>query len=135
MATILQYLSPLFIVFGGWFFQHSRPLKSDLLSFVIAMAGVFLCLTKGNFGHLAIPLNSFLWGLGSGITAAFYVVLPQKAAEENSPLVVLGWGPRLLGSCLICTSHFGSTRRTLPEHWLHPFQQWSYLGRLFRLGC
>jgi len=63
MATILQYLSPLFIVFGGWFFQHSRPLKSDLLSFVIAMAGVFLCLTKGNFGHLAIPLNSFLWVL------------------------------------------------------------------------
>ncbi|MFR0628153.1 DMT family transporter [Limosilactobacillus mucosae] len=97
MATILQYLSPLFIVFGGWFFQHSRPLKSDLLSFVIAMAGVFLCLTKGNFGHLAIPLNSFLWGLGSGITAAFYVVLPQKAAEENSPLVVLGWGTAIAG--------------------------------------
>lgn len=98
MATILQYLSPLFIVFGGWFFQHSRPLKSDLLSFVIAMAGVFLCLTKGNFGHLAIPLNSFLWGLGSGITAAFYVVLPQKAAEENSPLVVLGWGTAIAGA-------------------------------------
>ena len=128
MATILQYLSPLFIVFGGWFFQHSRPLKSDLLSFVIAMAGVFLCLTKGNFGHLAIPLNSFLWQHST----LFY---RKRLLKKIRRWLCWVGGPRLLGSCLIYTSHFGSTRRTLPEHWLHPFQQWSYLGRLFRLGC
>ena len=134
MATILQYLSPLFIVFGGWFFQHSRPLKSDLLSFVIAMAGVFLCLTKGNFGHLAIPLNSFVMGLVlvlRQLSTLFY----RKRLLKKFAAGCVGWGPRLLGSCLIYTSHFGSTRRTLPEHWLHPFQQWSYLGRLFHLGC
>ena len=36
--------------------------------------------------------RSLLWGLGSGITAAFYVVLPQRAADSNPPIVVLGWG-------------------------------------------
>lgn len=97
MATILQYLSPLFIVLGGWIFQHNHPLKSDLLAFVIAMIGVFLSLTKGEFGHLGIPLVSLLWGLGSGLTAALYVVLPQKAAESNPPLVVLGWGTAIAG--------------------------------------
>ena len=132
MATILQYLSPVFIVFGGWIFQRARPLKSDLLSFVIAMVGVFLCLTKGNFGHLAIPMNSFLWGLGSGITAAFYVVLPQKAAEKNSPLIVLGWGTAIAGLLFNLYQPF----------WVNPphvtvtlVASVSCLGRSFHLGC
>lgn len=96
-ATILQYLSPLFIVLGGIFFYRNRPLRSDLLAFVVALVGVLLCITRGDLTHLAIPLVSLLWGLGSGITAAFYVVLPQKASATNPPLVVLGWGTMIAG--------------------------------------
>ena len=88
-ATILQYLSPLFIVLGGIFFYRNRPLRSDLLAFAVALVGVLLCITRGDLTHLAVPLVSLLWGLGSGITAAFYVVLPQKASVTNPPLVVL----------------------------------------------
>ncbi|MBC8744768.1 EamA family transporter [Lactobacillus sp. Marseille-P7033] len=96
-ATILQYLSPLFIVLGGIIFMHRRPFRSDIISFVIALIGVALCITRGNFTQLALPLVSLLWGLGSGITAAFYVVLPQRAADENPPIVVLGWGTMIAG--------------------------------------
>lgn len=96
-ATILQYLSPLFIVLGGIIFMHRRPFRSDIISFVIALIGVALCITRGNFTQLALPLVSLLWGLGSGITAAFYVVLPQRAADENPPIVVLGWGTMIVG--------------------------------------
>lgn len=91
-ATILQYLSPLFIVLGGVVFKRQHPFRSDLLAFALALLGVFFALTKGNFTQLDIPLDSLLWGLGSGITAALYVVLPQKAADSNPPIVVLGWG-------------------------------------------
>lgn len=96
-ATILQYLSPLFIVLGGIFFYRNRPLRSDLLAFAVALVGVLLCITRGDLTHLAVPLVSLLWGLGSGITAAFYVVLPQKASVTNPPLVVLGWGTMIAG--------------------------------------
>lgn len=96
-ATILQYLSPLFIVLGGIFFYRNRPLRSDLLAFLVALVGVLLCITRGDLTHLAVPLVSLLWGLGSGITAAFYVVLPQKASATNPPLVVLGWGTMIAG--------------------------------------
>lgn len=96
-ATILQYLSPLFIVLGGIFFYRNRPLRSDLLAFAVALVGVLLCITRGDLTHLAVPLVSLLWGLGSGITAAFYVVLPQKASATNPPLVVLGWGTMIAG--------------------------------------
>lgn len=91
-ATILQYLSPLFIVLGGVIFKHRRPFRSDLIAFVLALVGVFFAITKGSFHQLDLPLVSLLWGLGSGITAAFYVVLPQRAADSNPPIVVLGWG-------------------------------------------
>ena len=96
MATILQYLAPLFIVLGS-VVRGQRPIRSDVLAFVIALVGVVLCITRGDFTHLAIPLVSLLWGIGSGITAAFYVVLPRKANETNPPLVVLGWGTMIAG--------------------------------------
>ena len=56
-----------------------------------------MSITRGNITKLAIPFDSLLWGIGSGITAAFYVVLPQKAAEKNPPIVVLGWGTMIAG--------------------------------------
>ena len=96
-ATILQYLSPLFIVLGGIMFKHRRPLRSDLIAFAIALVGVILCITRGNLHGLALPFVSLMWGLGSGITAAFYVVLPQRASADNPPVVVLGWGTMIAG--------------------------------------
>ena len=105
-ATILQYLSPLFIVLGSVIFQRKMPMRSDLVAFVLALIGVFLCITRGDFTHLAVPFISLLWGLGSGVTAAFYVVLPRKAAEKNPPLVVLGWGTMIAGIFFNCFHPF-----------------------------
>lgn len=97
-ATILQYLSPLFIVIGGLVFKRQIPLRSDLIAFVVSALGVFLAITKGNVSELAIPMNALLWGVGSGITAAFYVVLPRPVVEAGeSPILILGWGTLIAG--------------------------------------
>lgn len=105
-ATILQYLSPLFIVLGSIIFQRKMPMRSDLIAFVLALVGVFLCITRGDVTHLAVPLISLLWGLGAGITAAFYVALPKKAAAKNPPLIVLGWGTMIAGLFFNCFRPF-----------------------------
>lgn len=97
MATILQYLSPLFIVIGSIVIERQWPLRSDMLAFVVAMVGIFLAITKGNISSLSVPLPALLWGLGSGITAAFYVVLPRPVVAEHPPFVVLGWGTLIAG--------------------------------------
>ncbi|MBW1605187.1 DMT family transporter [Lactobacillus sp. Sy-1] len=96
-STILQYLAPIFIVIGSICFQRKRPLNSDLLVFGIALVGVFLAITQGDFSKLSISLSSLLWGIGSGITAAFYVVLPRPVLKDNPPIVVLGWGTLIAG--------------------------------------
>lgn len=91
-ATILQYLAPLFILLGGFFFMHRKPNRIDLLVFVIALVGVVLSITKGDIRELSIPPISLFWGVISGITAACYVVIPRPLMKDNSPLTVLGWG-------------------------------------------
>ncbi|WP_057768280.1 DMT family transporter [Lactobacillus selangorensis] len=90
-ATILQYLSPLFIVLGGILFLHEKPTQVDLITFGLALIGVFLAITHGDIHTLAIPLNALIWGILSGLTAAFYVVLPRPITREIPPMIVLGW--------------------------------------------
>ncbi|USS86874.1 DMT family transporter [Fructilactobacillus cliffordii] len=92
MATILQYLAPLFILLGALIFQRQRPSKVDLVVFILALLGVFLAVTKGNLNELSIPMISLVMGIISGITAAGYVVLPKEIGKDNPPFVVLGWG-------------------------------------------
>ncbi|MCR1900517.1 DMT family transporter [Ligilactobacillus apodemi] len=96
-TTILQYLSPLFIVLGGIFIKRQRPLTTDMLAFIIALVGVVLALTKGDFTKMSISFDSLMWGIGSGITAAFYVVLPKPIAKDHPPIVILGWGTLIAG--------------------------------------
>ena len=104
-TTILQYLAPLFVVAGAFFFKHIRPLRSDLISFLLCLVGVFFALTKGDMTQLAIPMDSLIWGLISAVTAACYVVFPRPLiATGNPPFVVLGWGT-LIASIGFNTNH------------------------------
>lgn len=96
-ATVLQYLSPLFIVIGALVFKRQTPMKTDLIAFIISLLGVVLVITKGDFTQLAISVESLLWGIGSGITAAFYIVLPRPLAKDYSPIITLGWGTFIAG--------------------------------------
>jgi len=96
-ATILQYLSPLFIVLGTLAFKRELPLRTDMIAFGVSLLGVFLAITRGNIHELAIPMDALVWGVLSGVTAALYVVLPRKIVAENSPVVILGWGTLIAG--------------------------------------
>ncbi|WP_286136884.1 DMT family transporter [Philodulcilactobacillus myokoensis] len=96
-STILQYLAPIFIVIGGVIFKHHKPVASDLLVFGIALLGVFLSITKGNIYQLDIPVNSLIWGIFSGITAALYVTLPRPLLKHHHPIIILGWGTFICG--------------------------------------
>ncbi|TPR24593.1 EamA family transporter [Apilactobacillus micheneri] len=96
-STILQYLSPLFILLGSMIFQKRKPLPIDVIVFVIAISGIILSLTQGDFSKLSISMESLIWGILSGVTAALYVVLPRPIVKTSSPMVILGWGTLISG--------------------------------------
>ncbi len=96
-ATILQYLSPLFIMLGAIIFTHKKVSRVDVISFALALVGVVLLITRGDFGHLSIPLVSILWGVGSGVTAALYVTIPQTLIAKYHGILITGWGMLIAG--------------------------------------
>ncbi|WP_099974212.1 MULTISPECIES: DMT family transporter [Lactobacillaceae] len=101
-ATILQYLSPLFIMVGAVLFFHKKVLRVDVISFVLALIGVVLLITRGDISHLSIPVSSLLWGIASGATAALYVVIPQKLIAKYNGLLITGWGMLIAGIIFNC---------------------------------
>lgn len=96
-ATILQYLSPLFIMIGAIMFTKKKTSRIDVISFVLALIGVVLMITRGDIGHLSIPLVSVLWGVGSGITAALYITIPQSLIAKYHGILITGWGMLIAG--------------------------------------
>lgn len=96
-ATILQYLSPLFIVASGILFFHQKPTRVDLISFFLALVGIILLITKGDVTTLSIPPKALFWGIISGATAAMYIAFPARLIAKHSPLIVTGWGFFLSG--------------------------------------
>jgi len=96
-ATILQYLSPLFIMVGAILFTKKKTSRVDVISFILALVGVVLMITRGDIGHLSIPLVSVLWGVGSGVTAALYVTIPQRLIAKYHGILITGWGMLIAG--------------------------------------
>lgn len=124
-ATILQYLSPLFIMVGSVLFFHKKILRIDIISFILALVGVVLLITRGDFSHLSIPMSAVLWGIGSGVTAALYVVIPQQIISKHNGLLVTGWGMLFAG---IFSNFFHPIWENVPklntQGWLRG--RWSY---------
>lgn len=96
-ATILQYLSPLFVMIGAVLFTKKKTSRVDVISFIIALIGVVLMITRGDLGHLSIPFISVLWGVGSGITAALYITIPQRLIAKYHGILITGWGMLIAG--------------------------------------
>ena len=92
MATILQYLAPMFIALYAFVFKRQRPRKGDAIAFAVALIGVFLAVTKGNVHQLSIPLIAIIFGLLSAVSAGVYYAEPKPLMADNSPIVILGWG-------------------------------------------
>ncbi|MFC6177226.1 DMT family transporter [Companilactobacillus huachuanensis] len=96
-ATILQYLSPLFIMLGAIMFTKKKTSRVDVISFVLALIGVGLMITRGDIGHLSIPFISVIWGIGGGITAALYITIPQNLIAKYHGILITGWGMLIAG--------------------------------------
>lgn len=66
-AIVLQYTSPLYIIFFTWFFNHQKPKRNDIFALVGVFSGILLFFASGlSAGHL---LGDFL-GLASGLSFA-----------------------------------------------------------------
>ncbi|MEG0256475.1 MAG: DMT family transporter [Vagococcus sp.] len=96
-ATILQYLSPIFIVIYFIFESKKVPNVMSIISIVLSLLGTALLVTKGNFGTLSISPLGLFWGLMAGFFGAFYIIQPRKIMAQYGTTTIIGWGMFLGG--------------------------------------
>mgnify|MGYP000944559056 FL=1 len=96
-ATILQFISPIFILAYDWIIYKKKASRNAILYVLIAMVGVFLMTTKGDLSTLSITPLALVTGLLSALGVMFNVILPQKFAKEYGFIPTVGWGMMLAG--------------------------------------
>ncbi|MGO3652702.1 DMT family transporter [Vagococcus sp.] len=89
-ATVLQFLSPLFILIYLAIRYLKLPRKIDFISIAIAMLGTFLLVTKGNIYQLSLSPAAIIWGILAGVSGASNTLLPQKLLKEFDAKLVTG---------------------------------------------
>ena len=96
-ATILQFISPVFILLYNRIIYKKKASKSAIFYVLIAMIGVFLMATKGDLSKLSITPLALITGLLSALGLMFNVILPQRFAKNYGFVPTVGWGMIIAG--------------------------------------
>ncbi|EEL51301.1 EamA family transporter [Bacillus cereus] len=108
VATLLQYLAPIFITVYLIFKWNIRPTKIDFISIALSLIGTFFLLTNGSIDNLAVSTPAIIWGILSGLSLAFYSLYSKELLEKWSSSVIVGWG-MIIGGVGVTILYFFST--------------------------
>lgn len=100
-ATLLQYLNPALIIIYLLIRGRRKPSRKELAAIFLAMAGVFLIVTKGHPDHLSIAPAALFWGILSAFGGAIYSMQPAGLLKKWGAAVVVGWG-MMIGGVIMC---------------------------------
>ena len=97
VATMLQYLAPIFIIVYLVMTCQTKLSMKDLIAVTLAVLGTFLLLTNGSLESLEVPFAAVIWGILSGVALAFYTLYPRNLLRTWGSMNVIGWSMILAG--------------------------------------
>ena len=100
VATLLQYLAPIYILIWLIVRRYQKLQISDVLVVLLTIMGTLLLLTNGSFEGLSVPGTALTWGVISGISLAFYTLYARKLLDLYSSVTVVGWAMLIAGVCM-----------------------------------
>ena len=100
LATLLQYLAPIYIVLWMIFRGEQTLTIADIISIAFTIIGTWLLLTNGSIHGIVAPPKAVVWGVISGLSLAFYTLYAKKLLAKHSSLSVVGWSMLLAGVCM-----------------------------------
>jgi len=100
MATLLQFLAPIFIILYLSVIVKRVPPKAQIIGMIGTLFGLFLLLTNGSFSSLEVSGITLIWGVTLGFTYAFYTLYPARLQQEWGVLLIIGWGMIISGLLL-----------------------------------
>lgn len=103
-ATVIQYTAPTFILIYYCIREKRLPSIKQVISLVLAMFGVALLATKGDFTSLNISQKALMFCMISALTMVVFNVSPVKLMVKYGTAYVVGWGMLVAG---VVMSPFG----------------------------
>ena len=100
VATLLQYLAPVMIIFYLVLRRQAVFRRVDLVTVILALGGCFLLLTNGSLSGLSVPAPAVIWGVLSGVSLAFYTLYAIPLLARFDSLVIVGWAMIIGGFAL-----------------------------------
>ncbi len=91
-ATIFQYLNPAILIIFFAIVHRILPSKKEVLSVVVAVVGIAVVATHGNFSSLTVSGKGLFLGMLVAVTTCFYGVLPAPLLKRFSAEAVSAWG-------------------------------------------
>lgn len=100
IATLLQYLAPVYIIIWYLIKGQERVNAFDALAIFLTLTGTFLLLTNGSFENLSVPLPAVVWGVISGFSLAFYTIYAGALLRRFPSVLVVGWAMIIAGGVM-----------------------------------
>ncbi|MEG0385298.1 MAG: DMT family transporter [Solibacillus sp.] len=97
VATLLQFLAPIFIIIYMAIIHKKLPPKSQFIGIIGTLFGLYLLLTNGTFTALFVSYEALIWGVFLGLTYAFYTLYPARLMTEIGVITIIGWGMVISG--------------------------------------
>ena len=101
-ATVLQYLSPIYIMIFVCLTSKRLPNNIEALCIVLALGGAFVIATHGRLNGLALTPTGLFWGIACGFTSAAYSIYPKRLMAVYGSVSVTGIGMFFGGIVLLC---------------------------------
>lgn len=106
VGTILQDLAPISILIVSCVLHRTAPSALQILSIALALTGVFLIVTRGRPGDLAVSPRALISGVCCCIGSTIYSFVSPVLQRRHSIYVLQGWA-FLLGG-IFCALIFHS---------------------------
>lgn len=116
VATMLQYLAPLFIMAYYLLIRQSSLTRHDGIAVTLTLIGTFLLLTNGSLSSFSVPTMAIVWGVLSGLSVAFYTLYAVPLLQQFHSLLVVGWA-MLIG---------GATMSIFHQPWQINLSSWTF---------
>lgn len=102
-AAVIAATRP-FCIMGLLIFASVRPTISQILCCGLALAGVSLLATKGNFAAISLRWLPILIGLGAPLFSAGYTLQSRAIVRRVGPLASMAWA--MLFACALSNIYF-----------------------------
>lgn len=97
-ATIMVLTSPLFIIAYLAIVHHRRIKVLEMVSLLLALIGVILIITKGNWDTMDFSIAGVGWGLASAMLGAVGTIQPGRVVRKLTVFPVIGWAMTFSGA-------------------------------------